>query len=144
MVEPALFGPLDAVLAPVIEYVLLGLVVVNMGTRLAAHRTHLRQASDGAESLSRVPVHEASNVALVVASFYYMTVDPHGGMVLSVVVVGTVLADFFEFEGRQVELRQEWALERPKGAIVGSVLALAYAAFQALFFLVQPFWELVV
>jgi hypothetical protein len=144
MVEPALFGPLDAALAPVIEYLLLVLVVANMGTRLAAHRSHLRQAEAGAESLSRNRLHEASNVVLVLASFYYLTLHVHAGTVMAVIVLGTVIADFFEFESRQVELRQDWALERPKGALVGSALALAYAAFQSLFFLVQPYWELVV
>lgn len=144
MVEPALFGPLDTVLAPVIEYVLLVLVVANLGTRLLAHRSHVAAAAEGAESLSRHRLHEVSNVVLVLASFYYLTLHHHAGMVLSVIVLGTVIADFFEFEGRQVELRQDWELEPPKGAIVGSMLALAYAAFQSLFFLVKPFWELIV
>ena len=144
MVEPALFGPIDSVLAPVIEFVLLVLVAANMGTRLLAHRAHLRQAENGAESLSRHRLHEASNLVLVLASFYFLTLHVHAGMVISVIVLGTVIADFFEFEGRQVELRQGWELEPPKGAIVGSMLALAYAAFQSLFFLVKPFWELIV
>lgn len=144
MVEPALFGPLDAVLAPVIEHVLLVLVVVNLGTRLMAHRDHLQQAEAGADSLSRHWLHEASNLVLVLGSFYYLSLHVHAGTVLSVIVLGTVIADFFEFEGRQVELRQDWELERPNGALVGSLLALAYAAFQSLFFLVAPFWELVV
>ena len=144
MVEPALFGPLDAVLAPVMEFVLLVLVIANMGTRLLAHRAHLRQAAAGVDSLSRHRLHEASNIVLVLASFYYLTLHQHSGMVLSVIVVVTVIADFFEFEGRQVELRQDWALEQPKGAIVGSLIALAYAAFLSLFFLVKPYWELIV
>lgn len=144
MVEPALFGPLDAVLAPVIEYLLLVLVVANLGTRLAAHRSHVRQAEDESESLTRHRLHEASNVVLVLASFYYLTIHHHGGIVLSVIVLATVIADFFEFEGRQVELRQGWELERPKGALVGSLLALVYAAYQSLFFLVEPFWKLIV
>ncbi|MFB6359758.1 MAG: hypothetical protein ABEH59_00385 [Halobacteriales archaeon] len=144
MVEPALFGPLDALLAPVIEFVLLVLVVANMGTRLLAHRSHVQQADDGAESLSRYWWHEASNIVLVLGAFYYLTLHHHAGMVLSVIVLTTVVADFFEFEGRQVELRQGLDLDRPKGALIGSMIALAYAAFQSLFFLVKPFWELVV
>ncbi|MFB6353193.1 MAG: hypothetical protein ABEJ92_03820 [Halobacteriales archaeon] len=144
MVEPALFGPLDAVLAPVIEPLLLVLVVANMGTRLLAHRSHVRQAAAGADSLSRYPLHDLANAVLVLASFYYLTVHHHAGLVLSVVVLGTVIADLFEFEGRQVELRQDLGLDRPKAAIAGSVIALAYAAYQSLFFLVKPFWELIV
>ena len=144
MVEPALFGPLDALLAPVIEHVLLVLVVANMATRLLAHRSHVAQAEAEADSLERHRLHEASNLGLLLASFYYLTLHVHAGTVMSVIVLGTVIADFFEFEGRQVELRQGWSLERPKAALVGSGLALAYAAFQSLFFLVKPFWELVV
>lgn len=144
MVEPALFGPLDAVLAPVIEFVLLVLVVVNMGTRLLAHRSHVQQAEAGADELSRYWMHEASNLVLVLGSFYYLSLHHHAGIVLSVIVLVTVIADFLEFEGRQVELRQGWDLDRPKGALVGSMIALTYAAYQSLFFLVRPFWELVV
>lgn len=144
MVEPALFGPLDALLAPVIEFVLLVLVVANMGTRLLAHRSHVQQAEAGAESLSRFWLHEASNIVLVLGSFYYLSLHHHAGMVLSVIVLTTVVADFFEFEGRRVELRQGWDLDRPKGALIASMIALAYAAYQSLFFLVKPFWELVV
>jgi hypothetical protein len=144
MVEPVLFGPLDALLAPVIEFLLLVLVVLNMGTRLLAHRTHVKQAAAGADSLTRHRLHEASNIILVLAAFYYLTLHHHAGIVLSVIVLTTVIADFFEFEGRQVELRQDWDLDRPKGALIGSTLALAYAAFQSLFFLLKPFWELIV
>ena len=144
MVEPALFGPLDALLAPYIEFVVLGLVVVNLATRLAAHREHVRQAASEAETLSRHRLHEVSNGVLLVASFYYTTLHVHAGVVLTVLVLGTVVADFFEFEGRQLEYRQGWSLDRPKGAIAGSVLVLAYAAFQSLFFLVQPLWDKIV
>ncbi len=144
MVEPALFGPLDAVLAPVIEFLLLALVLANLGTRYAAHRSHVRQAEEEVESLERHRVHELSNGLLVLASFYYLTLHVHAGTVLSVLVLGTVVADFFEFEGRQVELRQEWELEPPKGAIVGSLLVLSYAAFLSLFFLIQPYWDQIV
>lgn len=144
MVEPALFGPLDAVLAPVIEFLLLALVVANLVTRYVAHRSHVRQAEAGAETLDRHRVHELSNGLLVLASFYYLTLHVHAGTVLSVLVIGTVVADFFEFEGRQLELRQEWELEPPKGAIVGSLLVLAYAAYLSLFFVIQPYWDLIV
>lgn len=144
MVEPALFGPIDAALAPFIEPVLLVLVVANMATRLLAHRAHVQQAEAGAESLSRHRLHELSNVVLVLASFYFMTLEAHSGMVLSVIVLGTILADFFEFESRQVELRQDWSLDPPKAAVASSVLALAYAAYLSLFHLVAPYWELVV
>lgn len=144
MVEPALFGPLDAVLAPVIEFVILGLVVVNLVTRLAAHRAHVRQAEADADTLSRHPVHELSNVLLVLAAFYYATLHVHGGVVASVLVLGLVITDVFELEARKVEARREIDLERPKGALVASVLVLLYAAYQSLFFLLEPVWSAVV
>jgi len=144
MVEPALFGPLDVFLAPVIEYVVLGLVVVNLLTRLQAHRLHVRQAASGAETLTRYPLHEASNAVLVLATLYFLTIQPHPGMVLSVIVIGMLIADFFEFEGRQLELRQNWSLDQPKGAMFVSVLALLYASYISLFWVVKPLWNLVV
>ncbi len=49
-----------------------------------------------------------------------MTLHHHGGMVLSVLVLGAVITDFFEFESRKVEARRDIPLERPKGAIVAA------------------------
>ena len=129
--EPAIFGPVDGVLAPVAEYVVLALVLANLGTRLLAHRSHLRQAADGADAIRRHRLHELTNGLLVLSAFYYLTLHHHAGIVLSVLVLGTVLADFFEFEARRVEARGELPLEAPKGAIAGSVLMLAYAAYLA-------------
>jgi len=143
MALPAtLLGPLD-VLAPVIEPLLVVLVVANLGTRLLADRHYRRQAERG-ESLSRFRPHEASNVVLVLGSFYYATVDYHPGMVLSVLVVTLVVVDFFEFEARAVEARREDPLDRPKAAIAGSVLVLGYVLYTTVFFLVEPVWSAVV
>ena len=139
-----LFGPVDAILAPYAEYFVLGLVLVNMITRHLAHRRHVAAAGDGEESVSRYLPHVAANVLLVLGSFYYLTLHHHSGTVLSVIVLVTVIADVFEFEGRAVELRQDWSLDAPKGAIAGSLLALAYAAYLSLFYLVKPYWELIV
>lgn len=139
-----LLGPVD-VLEPFIEFVVLGLVVINMATRALAHRRHVRQADeDGAEGLSLFfPLH-ISNALLVLASFYYATVHPHGGTVMSVLVLGAVLSDVFEFEARKVEARKEVPLERPKAALVSSTLVLLYALYQSLFFVIKPLWSSVV
>ena len=83
-------------------------------------------------------------MVLVLGSFYYLTLHHHSGIVLSVLVVGTVLTDFFEFEARLVEARRDIPLEAPKGAIVGSLIVVAYAAYLALFFVVEPIWSAVV
>lgn len=144
MVEPALYGPIDAVLAPGIEYVVLVLVLINMATRLVAHRAHVRQAEDGADAVSRYLPHEVTKGLLVLAAFYYTSLFQHSGIVLSMLVVGMVIADFFEFEARKVEARESHVLETPKGAITGSLLVLAYSAFLSLFFIIEPFWNAIV
>ena len=144
MVEPAIFGPIDTILAPVVEYVVLLLVLANLATRALAHRHHVRQAEDGPEAVERYRLHELTNVALLLGSFYYLTLHHHSGMVLSILVVGMVLTDFFEFESRLVEARRGIPIEAPKGAIVGSLIVAAYAAYLALFFVIEPLWSQIV
>lgn len=144
MVEPAIFGPIDALLAPVAEYVVLLLVLANLVTRGLAYRRHRDQAEDGPDAVERYRLHEFSNVLLLLGSFYYLTLHHHSGIVLSVLVVGTVLTDFFEFEARLVEARQGMPIEAPKGAIVGSLIVAMYAAYLALFFVIEPIWNQIV
>ena len=127
----------------VLPYLVLALVLANMVTRLLGHRSHVDQAETEGE-VSRYLPHTATSIALVLASFAYMVVAPHGGMVLSVLVVGTVLADFFEFEARQVEARNDMTIERPKSALTGSLLVLLYAGYQSIFFVIQPIWSAIV
>jgi hypothetical protein len=144
MVDPVLFGPIDDLLAPVIEWVVLALVVANLVTRAVAHRTHVRQAREGAEAISRHPAHQVVTVLLVVVSFYFATVDYNGGMVLSTLVLGMVITDFFEFEARKVEARTNEEIGRPKGSLAASLLVAAYAGYLSLFFLIEPLWQAVV
>ena len=135
------FGPLDTVLGGQMEFILLALAVVNLVTRVVQHRSHVQQAEEeGAEAVSRHPAHVASNILLLLAAFYYTTLHQHSGIVTSALVVGVFLTDFFEFEARKVEARRGIALERPKGAIAASVLALTYVSYLALFFLIEGVW----
>jgi len=139
-----LFGPVDALLAPFVEYVILALVLLNLVTRQLAHRHQVAQASDGADAVDRYLPHVASNVLLVLGAFYYLTITHHAGMVFAILTVGLFVTDFFEFESRNVEARNDMGLERPKGAIVASLLVLSYAAYQSLFWLVAgPFGTVV-
>lgn len=141
MVSYELFGPVDAVLGSavsgeilVIEVVLLGLVLANMLARALAHRRHTAQADDdGADAISRHPLHVATNLLLVLGAFYYLTLEHHAGMVLSVIVIGVLLTDVFEFESRKVEARRDLELDRPKAAVAGSVLALVYVGYVTFF-----------
>jgi len=148
-----LFGPVDSILGGelgiggevlVIEAVILGLVVVNLITRHLAHRRHRSQAEAGADAVSRFPLHEGVNVALVLATLYYTTLSHHAGVVMTMFVLGLFITDLFEFESRKVEARRGIDVERPKGAIAASFLALLYIGYQSLFFLVAPFWNAVV
>ncbi|MFQ3294103.1 MAG: hypothetical protein ACI9PP_001080 [Halobacteriales archaeon] len=139
-----MLGPLDA-LEPFVEYVILGLVVANVVARLFEYSSHVSQAADGGdEAIARGPARVGTNLLLVLASFYYATVHPHGGTVMSILVLTMVLSDVFEFEARKVEARKDEALDLPKAAIGASGFVLLYAAYQALFFLIEPFWSAIV
>ena len=141
----ALFGPVDTLLAPVLIYVLLALVVVNIASRAFEYRQITDQVDDGDEDehVARNSIRVATNFLLVVAAFYFMTIDRHTGMIFSLFAVGVFLADFFEFEARRVEARQGWPIERPWGSIGASMLALAYVVYQILAEFL-PFWNLVI
>lgn len=136
-------GALESV-AGVLPYVILVLVVGSFLTRHRAHQTHKRAADEGVEAVERYTPHSALSILLVLACFLYMVVRPHGGMVISILVLGMVVADFFEFEARLVEVRNDMELEAPKSAIAASGLALLYAAFQALFWVIKEPWETVI
>ncbi|MFC7204277.1 hypothetical protein ACFQJC_12190 [Haloferax namakaokahaiae] len=138
--------PLDqlAAVEPAIPFVALVLVLANMLTRFLAHRSHVNQANDGADELSRYLPHTLTSGALVVTSFLFLLLEPHGGMVLTVLVVGMFVTDFFEFEAREVEARNDRPLDQPKGALTASVVVLMYAAYQSLFFLVAGVWNAII
>lgn len=129
-----------------IVYAALALVVLNIITRILAHRSHAKQAERGDEDefLSQYLPHTVTSLLLILTSFAFLIVEPHGGMVLSVLVLGAFVADVFEFESRRVEARNGLPFERPKGAMFASLLALLYAAYQGVFFVVAPIWNQIV
>ncbi|UTF53444.1 DUF7313 family protein [Natronosalvus rutilus] len=148
MLSPALLGPVDVLAEEVvggvmlIEFVLLGLVVANLFVRvLAHHRTVSAARDDGPEAVSRPIILDVSSFLIVLGGFYYITVDLHPGIIFTSLAITLLIADFFEFEARLVEARQELAFERPKAAMAASAVALAYIAYQSLFFLLSPFWD---
>ncbi|MFC7071181.1 DUF7313 family protein [Halobaculum lipolyticum] len=137
-------GALESV-AEVLPFVILAVVFVNLATRLLAQRSYVRQADEGDdESMSRYLPHEIVSFLLIVLSFAFMIVEPHGGMVLSVLVLGMVVADFFEYEARRVEARNDMEMDRPNSALAASALVVAYAGYQSLFFVVAPVWNAIV
>jgi hypothetical protein len=137
--------PIEAV-GPYLPAVILVLVLANMATRALAHRTYRKQAaaSEDDEELSMYTPHNLTNLLLVLTSFAFLLVEPHGGMVMSVLVLGVFLTDVFEFESRKVEARNGLDFEQPKAAVAASLIALLYAGFQSLFQFVAPFWNAVV
>jgi hypothetical protein len=144
----SLFGPVDAVLGsgdpPAIVYVLVVLAVANVVTRGLSHRSNVKQAHEGANSIEQHPAHIATTLLLILGSFYLGTVELHSGMVLSVLVVGMFITDFFELEARRVEARNDRAIGRPNGAIAASVLVVLYAAYLSVFFVIAPLWNAIV
>ncbi|MFC4988174.1 MULTISPECIES: DUF7313 family protein [Saliphagus] len=151
MITSSLFGPIDVLAQEVvsgvaaIEFVLLVVVVANLAIRALAYRDYASAAREGgAEAITRSTALDATNVALVLGSFYYITVHLHGGVVLTTLVLALVIADVFEFEARLVEARTERPIERPNGALFASALVFAYIAYQSLFFIVSPVWDAIV
>jgi len=140
----SLLGPVDA-LEPVAGYLVLALVLVNMGTRWLAFRNYRKQANDeDREEVSRWVPHELTNLLLVLTSFYYLTLHHHAGIVLSTLVLGLFITDFFEVEARSVELRRDVPLDRPKAAMIASLVVFLYAAYISVFFLVKDYWDAVI
>jgi uncharacterized membrane protein len=144
-----LFGPVDAILGgdhhPAILYVLIVLAVANVITRAIAHRSHVKQArEEGVDAISQLPAHVATSILLILGSYYLATVKLHAGIVLSVLVVGMFITDFFELEARRVEARNDRSLNRPNGAIAASVLVVLYAGYSSLFFVIAPVWNAIV
>ena len=136
--DPAtMFGPLDAILTTevlgviLVKYLLVGLVLANMATRILAYQRNVNEADDDdVETASRHPLHTATTIVLILTTFYYATYAPHGGVVLTKLVLGMFLTDFFEFETRSVDLRNDGQVRRPNGALTASLFVLAYATFQ--------------
>lgn len=137
-----MLGPIDF-LKPIIEYLVLILVVANMATRHREHQYLLDQVKDDVEELTRYRPHVASNVALILATFYFLSTDYHGGVVLSILVIGMFISDFFEFEARQVQVRNDRDLEVPKASIIASGVVFLYAFYLSLFFVIEPAWRLI-
>lgn len=136
-------GALESV-GGALPYIILVLVVGSFLTRHRAHQVHKRAANDGVDAMNRYTPHTALSITLVLASFLYLIIHPHAGMVITVLVIGMVIADFFEFEARLVEARNDMALEAPKSAIAAAFLALLYTSYQALFWVIKGPWEMII
>ncbi|WP_311171186.1 DUF7313 family protein [Halobellus ordinarius] len=139
--------PLDALEAvgPILPFVVLAFAVANIVTRLLQHSRHRDQADDDDGTPSRWLPHTLTTLGLVFGSFLFMIVEPHGGMVMSVLALAVFVSDFFELESRRVEARSKSKeLERPTAAIGASIFALLYAGYQSLFFVIEPLWSALV
>jgi len=130
---------------PILPLAILVLVIANMSTRLLANRVHKQQADEGTkdEALSRYGPHTFTTMGLVIMSLLFIIYRPTSGMILAVPVVGLLLTDFFEFESRMVEARNDMPIERPKAGLAISVIVLVYAAYYGLQFLYGPYLDLI-
>jgi hypothetical protein len=139
-----IFGPLDTFVGPYIEWVVLALVIANLVTRKVASDRYRAQAARGETEFERESFHNVTMWGLLIASFYYMTLHAHGGLVMSTLVLGLFVTDFFEFEARKVEAREDLTPELPKSSLLVSALVVMYAAYQTLFFVIAPYWNAVI
>jgi hypothetical protein len=139
-----IFGPIDTIVGPYIEWIVLGLVLVNLVTRKRASDVYRRRAANGDDDFDRNRAHVFTTWGLLLMSFYYLTLHHHAGLVMSSLVLGLFLTDFFEFEARKVEAREALKPELPKSSLAMSVLVVMYAAYQTLFFVIAPYWNAVV
>jgi uncharacterized membrane protein len=156
MASPAysIFGPLDAVIggSQTMAYVLLGLVLFNIVTRIVSYRHFVSEAEriqesdaeDSVDSLRPHPIHIASNVLLLLGAFYYTSLDQHTGIVVTTLVLGVFITDFFEVESQRVDVRRDLDVEPPKGTIAASLLTLLYVGYLSLFQFVEPLWSAIV
>lgn len=139
--------PLDWVdaIGEFIPIVLLLVVVANMLTRYLGHRKHVQwgERSDDDEKLRRYRPHVATNFLLVFGTFLFMLYRPVSGIIFAFPVVALFVADFFEFEARKVEARNNMAIELPKAALTASIVVLVYALYYGLQFLWSPYTDLI-
>jgi hypothetical protein len=127
-------------IGPMLPIAILTLAVGNIITRLLSHRTHKQQleAGDDDAALSRYPPHVFTTNGLVILGLVFTLYRPTSGMILMIPVICVFITDFFEYESREVEARNDLEFERPKAGIAVSLLVLVYAAYYGLPFLYEP------
>jgi len=125
-------------IGPMLPIAILTLAVGNIITRLLSHRTHRQQVEKADDGLSRYPPHVFTTTGLVILGLLFTVYRPTSGMILMLPVIGVFITDFFEFESRAVEARNDMTFERPKAGIAISLLVLVYAAYYSLPFLYEP------
>lgn len=126
-------------IGPMLPIAILTLAVGNIITRLLSHRTHKQQLEAGDDAaLSRYPPHVFTTNGLVILGLVFTLYRPTSGMILMIPVIGVFITDFFEYESREVEARNDLEFERPKAGIAVSLLVLVYAAYYGLPFLYEP------
>ena len=123
---------------PLLPIAILTLAVGNIITRLLSHRKHKQQVEAGEEGLDRYTPHVFTTTGLVILGLLFTIHRPTSGMILMLPLIGLFITDFFEFESREVEARNDLEFERPKAGIAVSLLVLVYAAYYGLPFLYQP------
>lgn len=133
------FGWLEVV-GPALPIAILALAVANLATRHLAHRAHVKQAAEN-DSVDQYFPHVFTTVGLVLLSFLFVLVRPVGGTILSLVAITLLVVDLFEYEARNVEARNDMTIEKPKSALLTSVLVVGYAVYYVLVVTGATFWH---
>lgn len=137
--------PLDWLNAvgPVLPFAILVMAVANLATRHVEYKRHVEQGADG-DSVEQYTPHAFTNIGLILLTFLFAVHAPTGGTILAILAVTLLVADLFEFEARNVEARNDMTIEAPKSAILASALFVLYAAYYALFFVVEDLVGIVI
>jgi hypothetical protein len=139
-------GALDAV-GPILPFAILILLVVNLLTRYIQHKNHRVQAAIAEDdaAIRRFAPHSFTTMGAVVLALAYLITAPHGGMIMTALVLAVLFTDLFEYEARLVEARSKsLEISTPTSALGATAVAILYAAYQAVFFLIEPIWSTIV
>ena len=91
-------GALDP-LAPILPLAILVMLVVNLLTRYIQHQNHRVQAeiAEDDAAIRRFAPHSFTTVGTVVLSLLYLITTPHGGMIMTALVLAVLFTDLFEY-----------------------------------------------
>lgn len=128
------------VVGPMLPFAILVMTVANVVTRHLAHNQHVEQARERDEVDQYFP-HAFTNFGLLIVCLLFTIYHVTGGAILSIIVITMVIADFFEFEARNVEARNDLTVEKPKSSIFTSGLVLIWTAYYVLVAANLPLWE---
>lgn len=131
------------VVGPMLPFAIFTLALANVATRHRAYSQHVDQAAERDEVDQYLP-HVFTNFGLLIVCLLFTLHNVTGGAILSVIVLTMVIADLFEFEARNVEARNDMTIEKPKSAIVTSLLVLVWTVYYVLVAANLQIWDAII